>query len=396
MKYLVAALVAAGALCAVPALAQTAPPSPGPSPAASATPSPAPTHAWQASGFAAASFTTTNSGAPNGLQFVDGANGRVFDYNNGQPMLNAVNVQVVRNGTIGGKLELTLGQNADVIASYPRNNPPISYPNGVDLTQAYLQYSSGKITGIVGKFETLAGAEVIEDPSNTNVSRSILFGYAVPFTHTGVRLTFAPSSLWNIIGGYNNGWDNTKGSGAGGTGELGLQYNGAPFSATMAVYDGIERISDAAWSTPAGSPTGARSLFDFVATYHMGPRWSVVGNLDIGKQHNAPLLSGAGIPLSVGTASWTGEAGYLNYQMGDRWSASLRGELFTDAGGYRTTYDQRWGETTWTLAYAPSTPLLFRFEYRNDGNSQPVWNSASGGTGQNGVQTIGLQAIVKF
>jgi len=39
---------------------------------------------------------------------------------------------------------------------------------------------------MAGKFVTLAGSEVIWSPSNSNFSRSILFG-AIPFTHTGVR-----------------------------------------------------------------------------------------------------------------------------------------------------------------------------------------------------------------
>jgi len=47
---------------------------------------------------------------------------------------------------------------------------------------------------------------VIWSPSNANYSRSLLFG-SVPFTHTGVRGTFAVGDTLNLIAGINNGWD---------------------------------------------------------------------------------------------------------------------------------------------------------------------------------------------
>ncbi len=40
-----------------------------------------------------------------------------------------------------------------------------------------------------GKFVTPIGAEVIESQDNWNYTRSTLFGYAIPFYHTGLRAT---------------------------------------------------------------------------------------------------------------------------------------------------------------------------------------------------------------
>ena len=48
------------------------------------------------------------------------------------------------------------------------------------MTQAYVQYATGSWTFIGGKFVTLAGAETINPTTDTNFSRSILFGYAFP------------------------------------------------------------------------------------------------------------------------------------------------------------------------------------------------------------------------
>jgi hypothetical protein len=37
---------------------------------------------------------------------------------------------------------------------------------------------------------TLAGYEVIEAWKDPNITRSILFGFAIPFTHTGIRANY--------------------------------------------------------------------------------------------------------------------------------------------------------------------------------------------------------------
>ena len=311
-------------------------------------------------------------------------------------MFNALNVQLVKNGTIGGKIELEAGNNANVIQSYPSNL------GSFDVTQLYASYNPGKVTLIVGKFETLAGAEVIEDPNNVNVSRSILFGYAVPFTHTGVRLTYAASPLFSIIGGVNNGWDNLKGSGGGPTIEYGVAYNGSVFQLTAQGYSGNERLSDAQWSATGNSPLGNRSLIDVVATYKATPRLTFVGNYDHGQQRNSTLLGGAGEqeldPLGnpiIGTATWSGTAGYATYQITPKLSSSVRAEQFDDGGGYRTGFDQRGRETTLTFAYVLSPSLLFRLEGRGDVSNQAVWSDANGHA-RNTLQSIGAQAVVKF
>ena len=316
----------------------------------------------------------------------------MFDTVDRQPMLNAVNVQLQKNGALGGKLELTAGTNADVIASYPTANN-----NSFDVTQAYLSYTAGPFTLQGGKFETLAGAEVIEDPSDVNISRSILFGFAVPFTHTGARLTYSPTSLFSVIGGVNNGWDNTKGNGGGAkTIEYGVAYNGAIVSLTAQGYSGTERISNAAWTAVGNSPTGRRTLVDVVGTYHVTPKLTLQGNFDHGQQLNTPLVNGAGVTTSLaGTATWNGVAGYATYQLTPKISAALRGETFTDGGGYRTGYDQRWREATFTLAYAPSAPVVFRIEGRADNSNQAVWTDRAGAL-KNYLQSVAAQILVKF
>ncbi len=145
---------------------------------------------------------------------------RVFDDLNQQVQFHNFNVQAAYNGPIGGKIEANFGDDANLINSWPKSQldgapslngtgTVLSGPS-IDLTQAYLSLTSGQFTGIVGRFETLAGAEVIESPSDLNFSRSILFGFAVPFTHTGGRLTWAATSNLSLIAGLNKGWNLTS------------------------------------------------------------------------------------------------------------------------------------------------------------------------------------------
>ena len=55
------------------------------------------------------------------------------------------------------------------------------------------------VTIDMGKFVTWMGAEVIEASDNINASRSLLFGDAIPFGHTGVRATYTPfKDKWTV------------------------------------------------------------------------------------------------------------------------------------------------------------------------------------------------------
>ena len=314
-------------------------------------------------------------------------------------MLNAINVQLQKNGAVFAKIELTAGTNANVIASYPYASNPNALQTAFDVTQLYAGFTTGPIAVQAGKFETLAGAEVIEDPANANISRSILFGYAVPFTHTGARLTYTVNPTLSLIAGVNNGWDNLKGPGGPKTGELGIAYTGSVISVTAQGYSGMERYSNSMWSATGDSPAGHRALVDVVATLHATPKLTFVGNFDTGRQTAVPLLdtTGAVIPIAggLGTATWNGVAGYVQYQLTDKLSAAARAETFNDHGGYRTGYDQQWREGTLTLAYAPSSAIMFRVEGRSDRSNHPVWADASP-TLRNAMQSIAAQVLVKF
>ena len=334
--------------------------------------------------------------------FVNGTNDRVFDFQHDAFSVNQAAFTLAKQPKegFGGLVNITVGEDADVIAPYNQNPGSNSK---FDLTQAFVQYARGPITGIGGKFVTLAGAEVINPTADTNFSRSILFGYAIPFTHTGVRGTYAVNDALNLILGVNNGWDLLQDTNGNKTIEAGAQY--APLknlSFAAAGYFGNEKLCGSACITTTG-PGGYRGLVDLVGTYNATDKLTFILNYDYGWQENASTAT----PTGNGVATWNGIAGYANYQFTDQWRGSLRLEYFDDNQGYRTGVKQQWKEMTYTLAYMPYNNIELRAEYRydrsngNSPNSSPnsltsgPFNNTSGTSGF-GQSSVALEALFKF
>ena len=82
-----------------------------------------------------------------------------------------------------------------------------------DLTEAYIDYLAPVGSGLkarFGKFATYQGAEVIEARDNFNYSRSFLFNFAIPFTHTGLMAGYTVSPVLTANLYLVNGWDVTN------------------------------------------------------------------------------------------------------------------------------------------------------------------------------------------
>jgi putative OmpL-like beta-barrel porin-2 len=287
----------------------------------------------------------------------------------------------------GGLVNLTAGRDARIIASAGEST------SNFDVTQAFVQYAHGPLTIIGGKYVTLAGAEVINSTLDTNYSRSILFGYAIPFAHTGVRLTYAASDQVNIIVGVNNGWDQLQDQNKQKTAELGVAFTpNKMLSLAVQGYSGVENTS--------ATTHGRRDLIDAVGTYNATSQLTFILNVDWADQENAAsVIDGTNIK-----AKWDGAALYGNYQISDPWAVSVRVEYFDDKDGYRTGVIQKWKEGTATLRYMPNTNLEVRAEGRydrTDGNNfiddARAFAASLGAAGtKNSGWSLGLEAIAKF
>lgn len=320
--------------------------------------------------------------------FTSGTVNRVFDNERNSFNLNMVDVTVSALPTegFGGFVELGAGSDAKVIHAAGTDTA-----SDFDVIQAYLHYATGPWMLTAGKFVTASGAEVIRSPDDMNFSRSILFGYAIPFTHTGLRGYYTVNDSLQLFAGINNGWDvlkesaqpvATDGSKATGkTVELGFSTTPIKPLTIAGVYYGGDESAFAAM-------TGRRDLYDLVATYTITDNLTAVLNYDWARQKDA-LGAGA-------NASWNGVAGYLNYKLNDTWRVALRAETFNDKDGFRTGVAQKWKEATLTLAYIPMKNVELRAEGRNDWSDKSSFNFDNGASTAKTQHSFALEAIYRF
>jgi Putative beta-barrel porin-2, OmpL-like. bbp2 len=325
---------------------------------------------------AAYSWANRNIQPPN---FSD----RVFDSQNNSFNLHQFGLTVSKlpKEGFGGLVNVTVGSDAQVIHSFPENTA-----STFDLTQAYGQYSSGALTLIGGKFTTLAGTEVIASSGNTTFSRSILFG-AIPFTHTGVRASYAPSDTVTLYGGLNNGWDQMTDGNRNKTLELGVTLNPAkPLTITVSGYFGNERAVAPGTQTGTGLQ-GNRQMLDAVANY------IVSNSLSFG----AEILTVSQDDTAAGTAKYNGIALYGTYMLNSKWRGVVRLEQFDDKQGFHfaTAQGTKYSEATLCLAYLPTSSVELRTEVRSDKANNPVFVDSPTSNSKT-LMTFAVQGLYKF
>ena len=263
--------------------------------------------------------------------------------------------------------------------------------NWFDLVQGFGQgwFKTGKDSGLeatVGKFATTHGAEVIDATGNALYSHSYLFGYAIPFTHTGTKLNYVFNSRASAYFGIVNGWEvfndnnNAHSYMFGGAFSGREQIDGhARLQAFVNAITGPEQEKDV---------NNYRTVLDTTVTYWWTGRLSQSINVDYGTEENV---------ADVGRARWYGAANYFTYVFNDRVSATWRSEWFRDDGGSRTGSDASWFENTVGLNLTPWPKhpklkyLSFRPEARYDVADRPVF-----GGGREGQFTVAFDVIFKF
>jgi hypothetical protein len=336
----------------------------------------APKATYDFQGYVDASYSHLSEGGV----FTSGVPNRVFDTQPDAFTLQqaALFANINAKDKYGAYINLTAGSDAGVIKSYG------STTDQFDVTQAYFRFQSGHTTFIAGKFVTLAGAEVIDSRSMPVYSRSILFGYAVPFTHTGLRATFAPSDKFGITIGANNGWDQMKDTNTDKTYEFGISVTPSmAFSLYLNYYDGKEGPIDA---------SADRSLLDLVINWNITDKFGLGFNYDDGTQKGSTAI-GALVPKD---AKWNGWAAYLKYKFSDTWNFLLRTEDFDDKDGFRTGVVQKWKETTVALAFSPSMTTEIRFEVRDDTSDVHSFVSKNGLAVNDGQNSYAVEFLYKY
>ncbi|HEY8852348.1 MAG TPA: porin [Gemmatimonadaceae bacterium] len=294
-----------------------------------------------------------------------GANSyRVFDFNDNSFNLDVaelvVQIAASKPNDAGFRVDIAAGNSIPQVTK-TQDQTVAQF----DLQQAFVSYIAPLGSGLrfdVGKFITHLGYEVIEgyDGYNDNYSRSILFGYAIPFTHTGVKASYAFSSkvagMVEVVNGWDLMRDNNRSKSVGA--QLALTPV-APLTVFLNWIGGPEL---------ANNNHTKRNVFDLVAILKPTARLTLGVNGDYGKEDGTSLVN----PGS--DATWKGIAGYATLGLTNKFSVALRGETFHDDGGVRlaTGTKTTLSEGTFTPAYKFTDHLLLRGDVRFDKANQPI------------------------
>ena len=249
-----------------------------------------------------------------------------------------------------------------------------------NIEEAYVSYLAPAGKGVqfdAGIFVTPAGAEVIEAKDNYNYSRGLLFTLAIPYYHSGVRVTYSPNDKVTLMGGVVNGWNNVGENNSGKTamGSLTLKPTGA---VTL-----VENYIGGPEPLQGGSDSNWRNLSDTVLTYTASPTVSLMANYDYGRESHGST-----------STHWQGIAGYLKVQANKYVAFSPRFEYYDDASGQTTGRVQKLKDLTATLELKAADNFLWRIEYRDDFSDQALF--LNGNTLQKTQQSISFGVLYSF
>jgi hypothetical protein len=323
----------------------------------------------------------------NGNRPTSGTNSyRVFDFNDNSFNLDVaelvVQIAPSKPNDAGFRVDLA-GGNSIPQVSKAQDQTVAQF----DLQQVFASYIAPLGSGLrfdVGKYVTHMGYELIEgyDGYNDNYSRSILFGYAIPFTHTGVKASYAFSSklagMVEVVNGWDLVHDNNRAKSVGA--QLALTPV-APLSVFLNWISGAELAND---------NHSRRNVFDIAATLKPTSILTLGVNGDYGMEDGTSQVT----PGS--DAKWMGIAGYATVAATSKFSIALRGETFHDDGGTRlgTTTKATLSELTLTPAYKFTNHVVLRGEARFDKANQPIL--ADGGAFNDNQKTLGINFIIVY
>ncbi len=283
---------------------------------------------------------------------TDGKNTyRNFDFEHNSITLAQADLEIMKpvseSAPLGYMLQMGIGPTANAV-----NGGDFAIGNST-AAHFFQYYLSGRIptergvTVDVGKFVTQHGAEVIDTRVNPNYSRGLLFAWAIPYYHFGVRLTAPVADTLTLGINLTNGWNNVIDNNGGKT--VGFMLNWAPtskFSFIQNYMVGPEQ---------AGNSDDIRHMFDSLLTVKLHDKITFMSNFDYGKD----VTGGDNV-------HWIGTANYLKFQVNDKFAFTPRFEYFYDVDGFMTGTRQQLKSLTLTPEVVLSNNLVTRFEFRRD------------------------------
>ena len=207
-----------------------------------------------------------------------------------------------------------------------------------------------------------------------NYSRSLLFAWAIPYYHFGLRATYPASDKLTLGGFVVNGWNNVLENNGGKT--FGFQFAWSPTSRFTFLQNymvGPEQSDDS---------DNVRHLWDTLVTVKLHDKVTFMTNFDYGMDR---ITGGEHV-------HWIGTANYLRLQLTNTFALIPRFEFYSDPMGFTTGTIQQLKEFTITPEFQVNEHMVTRFEYRRD------WSNADVFGGDNGFSqdTAAVGLILKF
>jgi hypothetical protein len=200
--------------------------------------------------------------------------------------------------------------------------------------------------------------------------------FAIPYYHSGVRITHTHENFW-LTGYIYNGWNNV------------VENNGGKtFGATLGLtpLKGLTIIQQ--WiGGPEPGGIQNKDVLDSIVTFSPSDTLSLALNFDYGWAKDD----------AGDNKTWTGIAAYAKIAPTDKLAFIPRVEWYDDKDGFTMGTTQIMKEVTLTGEYKLSDSLLTRLEYRSDWSTEDMFASDTSTVANTDTQdTITLGVVYMF
>lgn len=292
----------------------------------------------------------------------------------------------------------------------------------------------------LGQIPDWTGYELTLPAGNKLVTHNLLFDFMAPTSYTGAVLDVTSGKWWSRVGLANfNSARQTPGNNTPvityrvdySKGEFsGFGFSGVHGKIPNFAADGSYLV-DTGMTDPAGDPIFEETffadagkstmahLFELDAYFIRGD-WSLFGQVSLGQQKNAAIFNSDG---QLRNAKWWGLSGTAAYKLTPRLEGVLRADYINNKSngggllGYSFDDDingigrgidvdgnfakgEAVGSNRWALTlgmnYLFDESTIMKFEFRQDGASQPVFYDVKSGRYYKSNTLLGASVVVSF
>lgn len=287
---------------------------------------------------------------------TNAANGQTNDLYAFDDKTNQFNVEAAKltinhdPKPVGVRVDLLFGR-ANALYHSSRDTSTDNY-----IEQAYLSTKPSYTHGTeidFGEFTSSAGAEVVETTLNWNYSHSILFAWAVPYYHFGIRSSTPVTSTWTAGVQVVKGWNNVNLSDGGATVGLTSAITKPKYTWSANLYTGPANVD---------AEKNYKNLIDTTLLLTPTSKFSAYINYDFAHQNSTPLAD----ERETTSLHYQGIAFAARQQVSANGAVAARYEYFADGQGLSTGFNQNLQELTCTYEHTLRAGLLTRAEFRHD------------------------------